>query len=370
MLAKTGTSELNLQSNLSVFTNVSFGGGLLNLNSSVLNLGNTGLFVSESETSRAYTNGTGYIQRTGILNNPVGVNLGNLGAEITSTANLGNTTIRRGHKVQTVSVSNSSIQRYYDIIPDINMALKATLRFFYFDVELNGINEAMIYHWKSQNLVNWNFVGADLRNVVANYVERKTYGNFDRITLATATPPAISCPANITTSSNLNGCKASVSFAATATGVPPPAITNKIGNTIITSPYLFSKGTTTVTATASNGVTPNASCSFTVTVACGGTNLVTAAPVEKTIEEPIEKLRVSVRPNPSHDYFALDIKSRGLGAVTIRVTDAVGRVVSNWSHLSSNSTWYIGQHYRPGIYFVQVRQGKEKLILKLIKQVF
>jgi hypothetical protein len=110
--------------------------------------------------------------------------------------------------------------RYYDIIPAINMALKATLRFHYFDAELNSLPEATLYHWQSSNLVNWNLMGADTRDVTSNYVERKTYGKFDRITLATATAPGITCSANKTVSANMNGCKASVPFVATATGIP------------------------------------------------------------------------------------------------------------------------------------------------------
>jgi hypothetical protein len=370
-LKKSPGSIVNLNSNLAVVTSLEFGGGLLNLNNSALKLGNTGLLLTESETSRAYTNGDGYIESTGILNSPSAKNLGNLGAVITSATNLGNTTIRRGHKIQpSIYGSNNSIQRYYDIIPANNMALKATLRVNYFDAELNGITESTLNQWKSKNGVTWDFMGADLRDVAANFVEKKTYGSFDRITLATATAPVIACPANITANANLKGCKASVSFSATASGIPAPTIVYRIGNSVITSPQIFSKGTTTVTATASNGVLPDATCTFTVTVVCGGQSNFTSIPVEKTPEQTVDKLTISASPNPSSDYFALDIKSRERGFVTIRVADAVGRVLSAWSNVSSNSTWHLGQHYRPGVYYVQVRQGKEIQTLKLVKQAY
>ena len=121
LLAKGGTAIVNLQSNVNVSSKVNFSGGLLNLNNSVLNLGNTGIFTNESETSRAYTTGSGYIEASGNLNAPSSVNLGNLGAVITSSANLGNTIVRRGHAIQNgVSGSNNSIRRYYDIIPTNN----------------------------------------------------------------------------------------------------------------------------------------------------------------------------------------------------------------------------------------------------------
>ncbi|MDQ6610684.1 MAG: T9SS type A sorting domain-containing protein, partial [Bacteroidota bacterium] len=78
-------------------------------------------------------------------------------------------------------------------------------------------------------------------------------------------PAAITCPPNVVLSNTPGLCSRSVSFAATATGNPSPAITYKIGTTTISSPYNFPVGTTTVTATAMN-TAGAASCSFTVTI--------------------------------------------------------------------------------------------------------
>jgi hypothetical protein len=368
LMAKPGPATLNLQSNISIVSKVNFSGGLLDLNNSILDLGSTGIFTSETETSRAFTNGSGYVQSSGNLNSPNSVNLGNLGAMITSTANLGATIIRRGHAIQTgVYGPNNSIRRFYDIIPANNQNLKAVLRFYYFDAELNGIPEATLYQWKSKNNVNWDFVGADSRNTSTNYVEKISINKFDRWTLATATPSSITCPANITTSANLNGCKASVAFTATATGVPMPSITYKIGNTTITSPYIFSKGTTTVTATASNGVGSNSICSFTVTVVCGGSSTITTIAAQKTKDQLVDKFFISAIPNPSLNYFTINIKSANSGPVSIRVVDLLGRVLSTKSNVPSNSTFNFGQMYRPGIYFVEAIQGKNRLTLKLVK---
>ena len=371
LLAKSGSSSLNLQSNLSVLSQVDFAGGLLNLNNNVLDLGTTGVFANESEASRAFTTGSGFIQATGILNHPSSENLGNLGAMISSNANMGNTEIRRGHAMQTgVSGSNNSISRYFDIIPTNNQNLKAVLRFFYFDAELNSIPEGTLHQYKSKDNVNWDFIGADSRNTTTNYVEKISINKFDRFTLATATEPEITCPANITTNANLMGCKASVAFEATATGIPAPAITYRIGNTVITSPHVFSKGTTTVTATASNGVLPDATCSFTVTVVCGNPN--SGAPVTKVAETPEEsesdKLLLSAWPNPSGDHFSVSVKGSRSHPVTIRIMDILGRVMSVRSNVSTYSILYIGHEYLPGIYFVQAIQGKQFLTLKLVKQ--
>jgi len=369
LMAKSGLA-LNLQSNLSVVTSVTFTGGLINLNNNSLDLGTAGVFVGESETSRAFTTGTGYVQTSRILNNPSAANPGNLGALITSSTNLGTTIVKRGHKVQTgISGSNNSIARYFDILPANNTALKATLRIYYFDAELNTIPEATLYQWKSANLVNWDFMGAlsrDVNTVNANYVEWKTYSKFDRVTLATATAPVITCPPNQTVSANMSGCKASVSFAATATGIPAPSITYKIGNTVITSPNVFSKGTTTVSATASNGVSPDATCTFTVTVVCGGGPVTTTAGL--LTEQTNGEFNLTARPNPSVNYFILYVKSSNLHPVTIKVMDMLGRVVSVRSNVAPNSTIDVGHQYMPGIYLVQAIQGKQIVTLKLVKQ--
>jgi hypothetical protein len=371
LLAKSGTAIFSLQSNVNVSSKVNFSGGLLNLNNSKLNLGSTGIFSNESETSRAYTIGSGYIEASGNLNAPSSVNLGNLGAVISSPANLGNTIVRRGHAIQNgVSGSNNSISRYYDILPTNNLTLKAVLGFYYFDAELNSIPEASLYQWKSKDNINWDFVGADTRNSSANLIEKKAINWFARWTLARAASPVITCPGNMTVSSNTKGCRALVSFAATATGMPSPTISYKIGNTPITSPYEFSKGTTTVTATASNGVLPDAACTFTVTVVCGSVTPPVTMVDKNSQEVSADNLLVTGRPNPSSNYFTLNIRSNSLHPVTVRILDVLGRVVSVKPNVSSNSTLYIGHQYIPGVYFVQVLQEKKIVTLQLIKQAY
>ncbi len=78
-------------------------------------------------------------------------------------------------------------------------------------------------------------------------------------------PATITCPATIVLSNTPGQCSRSVSFVATATGNPAPAVTYKIGTTPISSPHTFPVGTTTVTATATNAA-GIASCTFVVTV--------------------------------------------------------------------------------------------------------
>ena len=86
------------------------------------------------------------------------------------------------------------------------------------------------------------------------------------VTTLNIAPTITLCQTNITSGTDLNLCTANEVFLATAVGCPTPTVTYRIGMTVITSPYVFPIGTTTVDVTASNGVMPNATCSFTVTV--------------------------------------------------------------------------------------------------------
>jgi hypothetical protein len=95
-------------------------------------------------------------------------------------------------------------------------------------------------------------------------------------------PLEIACPANITANTDAGSCSASVAFSATATGGPSAAtVTYSVGATPITSPHIFSVGTTTVTATATSG-NQTVNCSFNVTVVDNENPTITA-PADITV---------------------------------------------------------------------------------------
>ena len=126
--------------------------------------------------------------------------------------------------------------------------------------------------------------------------------------------PTITCPANIMTTAAPGQCSQSVSFTASATGVPVPTVVYKIGSAVITSPHTFPVGTTTVNGTASNGTLPNATCSFTVTVQDN------QPPVINTISDPVVLLW-----SPNHKYQ------------TLKVTQFVTSVTDNCGTISLNN---------------------------------
>lgn len=183
-LAKTTNFKVTLQQTVNVVGLVDFTTGLLDLNNSMLNLGTTGTLNGESEVSRIFTFGNGYIQVINSLNAPVSANPGNLGAIITSSKNLGSVTIRRGHLEQAnVSGTTPGILRYYDILPANDNGLKATLRFKYLDIELNDLDESTLRLWK-QGKKGWSNEGFTSRSTADNYVEKTNIATLSRWTLS------------------------------------------------------------------------------------------------------------------------------------------------------------------------------------------
>jgi hypothetical protein len=101
---------------------------------------------------------------------------------------------------------------------------------------------------------------------------------------------------------------------------------------------------------------------------CGNVTSPVARSTTQQEEIIMNGLSVSAGPNPSADFFILNIKSSDRSPVTIKITDIVGRVISIQPNVASNSILNVGHTYLPGVYFVQAMQGKQTVLLKLVKQ--
>ena len=186
----TGISKIILQRSINVSQDINFQSGLIDLNNNNIDLGTSGSLIGESETARITGASGSYIQIVNTLNAPSSVNPGNLGASFTSAQNLGSVTIRRGHQSQNIAgAGGASILRYYDISPTNNSGLNATLRFSYFDAELNNLDESSLVFWRSPDNVNWGEQGFTSRNTSANYVEKTGINAFSRWTLSRVSNP-------------------------------------------------------------------------------------------------------------------------------------------------------------------------------------
>jgi hypothetical protein len=180
-LNKANNTAVILQQPIAVAQRILFSSGFLNLNGFDADLGTTGSLENENENSRVTGPNGGEVLFSTVLNAPIAINPGNLGAVITSTQNLGNVIIRRGHEAQVIGgPAGNSLFRYYDIIPTSNTSLNATLRFNYFDGELGTLDETTLVYFKSDDSTNWTIQGFTSSNTSINFVEKTAISSFSR----------------------------------------------------------------------------------------------------------------------------------------------------------------------------------------------
>ena len=161
--------------------------GNLQLNNHTLNLTSECMITGESNQSHITGVTGGVVRISAKLDAPQAVNPGNIGVNLTSTANLGETVITRGHVQQTLPNGTQGIQRYFDITPTNNTGLNATLRFFYLDTELADADESTLTLWSGDALkANWLETGKDNNDVTKNWSLISGINTFTRFTLAPA----------------------------------------------------------------------------------------------------------------------------------------------------------------------------------------
>ena len=141
-----------------------------------------GTIVGENVTTYIIASGGGEIIKTLNLNAPNEVNPGNMGILITSTQNLGSTTVRRGHMAQTIS-GNSSVKRYFDIEPTTNTGLDATVKMYYLDHELNSLTENSLEMYKGGGN-KWVAQPTNTQDASTNYIEITNLDQLDEYTMS------------------------------------------------------------------------------------------------------------------------------------------------------------------------------------------
>jgi 5-methylthioadenosine/S-adenosylhomocysteine deaminase len=92
------------------------------------------------------------------------------------------------------------------------------------------------------------------------------------------------------------------------------------------------------------------------------------APIPHALNTFSGKLTVTTLPNPSGKYFTIRTQSSSNETLQLKVLDVSGRIVEARTGITANTTIHVGNNFRVGIYFVEVVQGKERQVLKLIRQ--
>jgi hypothetical protein len=162
--------------------------GMMNVKTNSIALTNGASIINESETNRLVTDAgnTGSVAVARNFSGPLtNTNPANIGVEFVNAPALGNTTISR---YCAAFIRNGSsvglLKRYYNIQAANNTALNATVRFYYFDSELNGVDENAAVLWKStDNGISWNQLLPDLRNTTANYLQKNNVNDFSLWTM-------------------------------------------------------------------------------------------------------------------------------------------------------------------------------------------
>ncbi len=180
--------EVQLQHNIAVTGNLYLNSGNLRLDHYTLDLAHSGNIIGERNGSRIMGSQGGAITRTASLQAPQQVNPGNIGVSITSTANLGETVITRGHESLVQGSATASTNRYFDIAPTFNTNLNASLQFHYLDAELTG-NENELTLFATEG-VGWKPAGKDISNPSGNWLIKNKLDQLHRYTLAGNPGPA------------------------------------------------------------------------------------------------------------------------------------------------------------------------------------
>jgi hypothetical protein len=99
---------------------------------------------------------------------------------------------------------------------------------------------------------------------------------------------------------------------------------------------------------------------------CAGSSVTSSKGLE--VEEVhVDRLTIQAMSNPATVYFTLITKSNTSQPLQIKVFNALGNIIEVRSNVAANSALQLGQSYRPGIYYAEVVQGKERVMIKLMK---
>jgi hypothetical protein len=112
---------------------------------------------------------------------------------------------------------------------------------------------------------------------------------------------------------------------------------------------------------------------------CGGDLTVTGTTTSSTIafadrapalaEQSVtrQSFRVRACPNPTSDYFTLDVEGNSTEDVIVRVTDMTGKLVYV-TRGASQRNYMVGENLTAGVYLLEVIQGQVRRFLKVVKQ--
>lgn len=330
-----------------------------------------GMISGETASTRITGTEGGAIIKTVNLNMPVAENPGNLGIEITSTENLGQTTIQRRH-TQMTNNGNHSIYRHFDISSANNANLNTDLRIHYFDEELAGLTETNMKIWQFDG-ANWAKQNLNSINPTANWVEAPGFSFLHTLTLAEDMSQAL--PIELTNFEvRLNGKNEVDVFWTTTTEINNDffiversidgrlfeeiTMVDGAGNSTISINYRALDTSPVIGINYYRLKQVDFDGSFTYSDV-RAVNLATNE-------------RFTVFPNPLNDVLHITVEDLSdEGELQIEIHDELGRTVYSNSRLLDNKTQLFSinevSKFTPGCYFLTLRLRKESYSFRLVK---
>lgn len=175
---------LSLNTNIEISRKLQMVSGNFDLSGKDITLLQGAVLEGESDTSRVVGPAGGALQASAHMFAPVAYNPGNLGAVLTSNNNLGTVTIRRMHNIPQ---GESKVLRYYQVIPEYNNDLDATLRLLYLDAELAGLSESTLnIHGRPTDAAPWTPIGSSAKSSTQNYIEKTGLSSLEQFSIAGA----------------------------------------------------------------------------------------------------------------------------------------------------------------------------------------
>jgi hypothetical protein len=173
--------QLQLENDIALSGALNFIAGNVELNNRRLQLGHTGVIVGENINARIMGTKGGVVVANAVLNAPLRVNPGNIGVELTSSANLGSTVITRGHVQQINARGQSGINRYYEVDATNNNA-PISMRFFYLQPEIRDLNEPDLVLWFGDAFKGWVAAGKQHGDVSNDWVSKNNVAHVNKFT--------------------------------------------------------------------------------------------------------------------------------------------------------------------------------------------
>lgn len=80
----------------------------------------------------------------------------------------------------------------------------------------------------------------------------------------------------------------------------------------------------------------------------------------------IDDLKVGIKTNPGNRDVELNFQTMSSEKISIRILDSKGRLLLSQSDIPANSAYTVGRNLGKGVYVVEIRQGTQRKVIKLL----